>query len=143
MLLDIKTKAARELPHLGGMFIAGNVIGGVSSLVGIGGGTLSVPFLTWCNVALHKAVGTAAALGLPIALAGAFGYVIAGLQTDSPPAYSLGFVYLPAVLGLVVTSIPFAPLGAKTAHSLPVGQLRKIFALILYLIGTRMLFTVV
>jgi uncharacterized membrane protein YfcA len=139
MLLDIKPKAARALPGLPGMFAAGNVIGAVSSLVGIGGGTLSVPFMTWCNVTLHRAIGTSAAIGLPIAVAGALGYVVNGLAVRAVlPAHSLGFVYLPALAAIVVTSMLTAPLGAKLAHRLPVKKLKKIFALLLYTLGIRM-----
>ncbi len=138
MLLDIRPKASRSLPGLLGMFLAGNVIGAVSSLVGIGGGTLSVPFMTWCNVALHQAIGTSAAIGLPIALAGTIGYVSNGLAVSHLPAYSVGFVYLPALVAIVLGSVLTAPLGAALAHRLPVKKLKKIFALLLYTLGIRM-----
>ncbi|MDP1681471.1 MAG: sulfite exporter TauE/SafE family protein [Burkholderiales bacterium] len=139
MLLDIKPKPSRELPGLPGMFATGNVIGAVSSLVGIGGGTLSVPFMTWCNIKLHQAIGTSAAIGLPIAVAGAVGYVANGLAVNNLPAHSLGFIYLPALGAIVAASILTAPLGAKLAHRLPVKKLKKIFALLLYTLGVRML----
>lgn len=139
MLLDIKPKASRELPGLSGMFAAGNVIGAVSSLVGIGGGTLSVPFMTWCNIKLHQAIGTSAAIGLPIAVAGAVGYVANGLVVNTLPPHSLGFIYLPALGAIVAASILTAPLGAKLAHRLPVTKLKKIFAVLLYTLGIRML----
>lgn len=142
MLLDIKPKAARALPGLPGMFAVGNVIGAVSSLVGIGGGTLSIPFMTWCNVKLHRAIGTSSAIGLPIAIAGAIGYFLNGLAVTSLlPQYSLGFVYLPALAAIVATSVVTAPLGAKLAHRLPVKKLKKIFALLLYVLGARMAVT--
>jgi uncharacterized membrane protein YfcA len=139
MLLNIKPKPTRQLPGWGGMFGAGGIIGGVSSLVGIGGGTLSVPFMTWCNIKMHQAIGTSAAIGFPIALAGAVGYIVNGLGTAGLPEYSLGFVYLPALAGLVLASVLTAPLGARLAHRLPVPQLKKIFAALLYVLGTRML----
>jgi uncharacterized membrane protein YfcA len=138
MLLNIKPKPHRHLPGLTAMFSVGGVIGGVSSLVGIGGGSLSVPFLTWCNVAIHRAIGTSAAIGFPIALAGAAGYVVNGLSAPLPP-YSLGFVYLPALIGIAAASVATAPLGAKLAHSLPIDKLKKIFALLLIVMGTKML----
>jgi uncharacterized membrane protein YfcA len=138
MLLDVKSKPHRQLPGGTGMFGAGGVIGVISSLVGIGGGSMSVPFLTWCNVAIHRAIGTSAAIGLPIALAGTVGYVLNGLSAQLPP-YSLGFVYLPALFGISVASVATAPLGAKLAHSLPIGKLKKIFALLLIVMGTKML----
>lgn len=139
MLLDIKPKPSRALPGLSGMFATGNVIGAVSSLVGIGGGTLSVPFMTWCNIKLHQAIGTSAAIGLPIALAGAAGYIANGRAIDALPPYSLGFVYLPALGAIVAASMLTAPLGAKLAHRLPVKRLKKIFALLLYTLGIRMM----
>lgn len=140
LLLDIKPKAARDLPRLPGMLAAGSIIGAVSSLVGIGGGTLSVPFMTWCNIKLHEAIGTSAAIGLPIALAGSLGYITSGLNAPALlPAYSVGYVYLPALIALVIASVVTAPLGAKLAHRLPVKPLKKIFALLLFTLGTRML----
>jgi len=139
MVLGIRPKPTRDLPGRPGMFAAGGTIGAVSALVGIGGGTLSVPFMTWCNVRLHQAIGTSAAIGFPIAAAGAAGYILNGLPVRALPAYSLGFVYLPALAGLVAASIPTAPLGARIAHRLPVARLKKIFAFLLYFLGTRML----
>ncbi|HUW50643.1 MAG TPA: sulfite exporter TauE/SafE family protein [Sulfuricella sp.] len=140
MIMNIKPKPSRELPGAVGMFAAGGVIGAVSSLVGIGGGTLSVPFMTWCNLKLHRSIGTSAAIGFPIALAGAVGYIVNGWMVDEAlPAHSLGFVYLPALAGLVVASVLTAPFGAKLAHRLPVARLKKFFALLLYVLGTRML----
>ena len=139
MIMNIKPKPSRELPGVMGMFSAGGVIGAVSSLVGIGGGTLSVPFMTWCNVKLHQAIGTSAAIGFPIAVAGAVGYIANGWALGTLPAYSLGFVYLPALAGLVAASVLAAPLGARLAHRLPVAKLKKFFALLLYALGTRML----
>jgi len=138
MLLNIKPLPHRQLPGRSAMFGVGGLIGGISSLVGIGGGSMSVPFLIWCNVAIHRAIGTSAAIGFPIALAGAAGYVVNGLHVALPP-YSLGFVYLPALAGISAASIVTAPLGAKLAHSLPIDKLKKIFALLLIVMGTKML----
>lgn len=139
MLLNIKPRPSRQLPGAVGLFAAGGVIGGVSSLVGIGGGTLSVPFMTWCNVKLHQAIGTSAAIGFPIAAAGALGFVFNGLMAQGLPQYSWGYVYLPALAGLVLASVLTAPFGAKLAHRLPVAKLKKIFAALLLVLGTRML----
>ncbi|HWR05023.1 MAG TPA: sulfite exporter TauE/SafE family protein [Humidesulfovibrio sp.] len=145
MLLNIKPKATRQVPGTAGMFAAGSVIGGVSSLVGIGGGTLSVPFMTWCNVALHTCIGTSAAIGFPIAVAGTAGYIVNGLSAPLPglDAGYLGFIYLPALVGVAAASILTAPLGAKLAHSLPVGKLKKIFACLLVIMGTKMLWPLI
>ncbi len=139
MVLNIKPEPSRDLPGTAGMFGAGSVIGAVSSLVGIGGGTLSVPFMTWCNVRLHQAIGTSAAIGFPIAAAGALGYIANGWALDDLPPYSLGFVYLPALAGLVGASVLVAPFGARLAHRLPVAKLKTVFALLLFTLGTRML----
>jgi uncharacterized membrane protein YfcA len=121
--------------------LAGGVIGAVSSWVGIGGGTLSVPFMLWHNVTLHRAIATSAAIGFPIALAGAAGYVLGGWEMQGLPAGSLGFVYLPALTGIVIGSVLTAPLGARTAHRIPVRPLKRIFALLLVTLALRMLWT--
>ncbi len=139
MLLDIKPKASRQLPGPWGLAAAGAVIGAVSALVAIGGGSLTVPFLTWCNVPAHRAIGTSAALGLPIALAGAIGYVVMGWGHPGLPPYSLGYVYLPAVIGVSAVSYFTAPLGAALAHRLPVRTLKRIFALVLLALLAKML----
>ncbi len=139
MLLNLKPKPSRELPGTMGMFGMGNVIGGVSSLVGIGGGTLSVPFMAWCNVAMHTAIGTSAAIGFPIAVSGTVGYIVNGLATQGLPANTFGFVYLPALVGIVCASVLTAPLGARLAHSLPVTKLKRIFAVLLIAMATKML----
>ncbi len=139
MLLGLKPKASRHLPGNKGMLASGGGIGIFSALVGIGGGTLTVPFLTLCNETIHMAIGTAAAVGLPLALAGTTGYVVGGWSAEGVPGPHLGFVYLPAFIGIIITSMLTAPYGAKLAHSLPVDKLKKIFAILLLLVGTRML----
>lgn len=139
MSLNIKPKPHRKLPATAGLFASGNVIGGVSSLVGIGGGTLTVPFLVWCNINMRQAVATSAACGLPIAVAGSLGFIIAGWNEANLPEYSSGYVYWPAFAGIIITSVLFAPLGAKWAHQLPTDKLKKIFAILLYLLAAKML----
>jgi len=142
MLTGRKPKPGRQLPGSTGMFGAGNVIGLVSSLVGIGGGTLSVPFMIWCNVPLHQAIGTSAAIGFPIAVAGTVGYIYNGLSAASLPAYTIGYIYLPALAGLIITSVLTAPLGVRLAHSLPVVKLKRVFAFLLLAVATRMLVSI-
>ncbi len=142
MLTGKKPKPGRQLPERAGMFGVGNIIGLVSSLVGIGGGTLSVPFMLWCNVSLHQAIGTSAAIGFPIAVAGTVGYIYNGLSAANLPAYTVGFVYLPALGGLVITSVFTAPIGVRLAHSLPVDKLKRVFAGLLLLVATRMLISI-
>ncbi len=138
MWLDFKPATHRELPGRAGTLLAGGVIGAVSSWVGIGGGTLSVPFMLWHNVSLHRAIATSSAIGFPIAVAGAVGYVLGGWNVSGLPAGSLGFVYLPALLGIVLGSVLTAPLGARTAHRLPIRPLKRIFALLLLVLALRM-----
>lgn len=139
MLLNKKPKPSRQLPGALGTFAVGNIIGAFSSLVGIGGGTLSVPFMTWCNIPVHRAIGTSAAIGFPIAIAGTVGYLVNGWNAGHLPPHSVGFIYLPALVGLVATSVLTAPFGVRLAHSLPVDRLKKVFAILLYVVGTRML----
>jgi uncharacterized membrane protein YfcA len=143
MLLNKKPKGSRDLPATAGMFGVGSTIGVVSALVGIGGGSLSVPFMIWCNVPAHLAIGTSAAIGFPIAVSGAIGFMVNNLHGVGLPAYSLGYVYLPALVGIVCTSIFTAPLGAKLAHALPVDKLKRIFALFLYAVATRMIWSLI
>ncbi|WP_291328039.1 sulfite exporter TauE/SafE family protein [Desulfovibrio sp. UCD-KL4C] len=139
MLLGLKPKASRQVPEKWGLIGAGGAIGAMSSLVGIGGGTLSVPFLTMCNIQIHTAIGTAAAIGLPLALAGTAGYIWTGIGVQGLPSWSIGYVFLPALIGIVCTSMLTAPYGAKLAHSLPVAKLKMIFAILLFLVATKML----
>lgn len=141
MAMNFKPTPSRSLPGHLGMSLAGALIGAVSSWVGIGGGTLSVPFQVWCNVPFHRAVGTSAAIGFPIAFAGLAGYLIGGWHVEALPTYSLGFISLPALACIALGSIFTAPLGAKTAHSLPVAKLKRIFALLLLALAIRMLMT--
>lgn len=141
MWLDFKPAPHRGLPGRAGTNLAGGVIGAVSSWVGIGGGTLSVPFMLWHNVPLHRAIATSAAIGFPIALAGAIGYVLGGWTNTNLPAGSLGFVYVPALAGIVAGSVLTAPLGAATAHRLPVRPLKRVFALLLLALALRMAWT--
>lgn len=141
MFFNKKPEASRNLPATTGMFGVGSVIGVVSALVGIGGGSLSVPFMLWCNVSAHRAIGTSAAIGFPIAVSGAIGYILNNLHGADLPPYSLGFVYLPALAGIVLTSVCTAPLGVKLAHALPVDKLKRTFALFLYVVATRMVWS--
>jgi len=142
ILFDLRPRQSRELPGAAGLFAAGAGIGAVSSLLAAGGAFLCIPFLAWCSVPLRRAIGTAAAVGLPIAFAGALGYVVQGLRAEDLPSPSLGYVYLPALVLVVATSMLAAPLGARLAHRLPVKRLRIIFAILLYALAMRMLISV-
>jgi uncharacterized protein len=140
MILDRKPSASRQLPGNLGMFGVGNVIGAVSSFVGIGGGALSVPFMVSCNISVLHAIGTSAAIGFPIAIAGTLGYMFSGLHASNLPDYCLGYVYLPALAGIVCVSMVAAPIGVRLAHRLPVKKLKRVFAILLAIMGTRVLF---
>ena len=139
MVLGKNPKASRHMPNFLLTNIVGVCIGFISSLVGIGGGTLSVPFMLWHNVDIRHAIGTSAAIGMPIALAGGAGYYINGLGAPNLPEYAAGFIYLPALLGIVLCSMLTAPLGAHLAHTLPVTRIKKCFAILLFIVGIRML----
>jgi uncharacterized membrane protein YfcA len=139
MLIGKKPAGSRDLPGTPGMFAAGGLIGVVSGLVGAGGGFLSVPFMTWCNVRIHNAVATSAALGFPIALTGTLSNIWFGMGTPGLPEHSLGFIYLPALAGIVAASMVMAPVGARAAHRMPVDRLRRIFAVVLYFLAAYML----
>ncbi len=139
MLFNLKPKATRQLPGCLVMTFVGTGIGAISSLVSIGGGTLSIPFMLRHNIPLTQAIGTSAALGLPIAIGGTIGYIATGLTLDTLPPNSLGFVYLPALFWVALASIITAPLGAKATHRLPLKLLRSGFAVLLLALATKML----
>jgi uncharacterized membrane protein YfcA len=134
-----KPHPARQLPGMTSMTAFGLFTGSLSSLVSIGGGTFVVPFLVWCNVPLRYAIGTAAAVGFPLAAGASLGYVIGGWNVASLPAPHAGFGYLPAIFWTGLASIFTAPLGARLAHQLNVAKLRKLFALLLVALATKLL----
>ncbi len=138
MLRNRPPVASRQLPGAPGMFGMGALIGTIAGMVGTGGAFISVPFMTRCNVRLHEAVATSAALGMPIAVAATIGFALAGLHKPGLPPYSVGYVYLPALLAIIVTSTLFAPLGARLAHRWPVARLRHAFAAMLFVLGAYM-----
>lgn len=138
MLLNKKPKPSRQMPGVVGTAAAGTGIGFLSGLVGAGGGFVSVPFMTWCNVPLHNAVATSAALGFPIALANTVGYIWSGMQQQITYPGMFGYVYWPALLVLIVSSVLTAPLGANAAHKLPVATLKRVFAWVLMALALYM-----
>lgn len=123
--------------------LVGIAIGGLSALVSIGGGSLTVPYLMRRNIEITKAIGTSAAIGLPISLAGTMGYLINGWGRAEGVAYSLGYVYLPAVLLISVASAITVPFGVKMAHYLPIAVLKKIFAVLLMIISLKMVVSII
>ncbi len=139
MLRNRKPKPTRELPKAPGLFTAGSVIGLLSGFVGGGGGFVSVPFMVWCNVPIHNAIATSAALGFPIAVAGTVGYVLGGWNVAGLPPGAAGYVYVPAFAVVAVASVLTAPLGAKLAHGSGTRALKRIFAVLLFVLAAYML----
>jgi uncharacterized membrane protein YfcA len=137
--LNRKPKPTRQLPGAAGLALVGAAVGALSSLVGVGGGVLMLPLMTTCNVPMRNVIGTSAALALPISVAGALGYALTGLNKTHLPALSIGYVYVPALIGIVVGTFLTVPSGAKLAHRLPVLTLKRLFAVMLLVLGTRML----
>jgi uncharacterized membrane protein YfcA len=143
ILLGKKPSAGRSLPGAVGLFTVGAVIGVVCGLVSAGGAFLTVPFMLFCGVPMHRAIGTGAAMGVPVAVIGTIGFVLSGLRVGELPPYTLGFVLLPALAALVAGSLITAPLGARLAHRLPVTTLKRVFAGLLYTLATKMALTYV
>ncbi len=143
MFFNVQPKPSRTSPGKVVLLSAGGGIGAISAVVAIGGGSLTVPFLAWYNVPLKKAIGTSAAIGFPIAIAGTLGYLINGWSSDYQQDYLFGFIYLPAVLLISLVSYFTAPLGARLAHKLPVSVLKKVFAVFLLLLGIKMLLSII
>lgn len=141
ILLGRKPSAGRALPATPVLVAFGLLIGVVCGLVSAGGAFITVPFMLFCGVAMTSAIGTGAALGVPVAIVGTIGFVFSGWSIPELPPWSLGFVYLPALLGIVAGSVLTAPMGARAAHRLPVITLRRIFAALLYVLATKMLWT--
>ncbi|MBI2771186.1 MAG: sulfite exporter TauE/SafE family protein [Burkholderiales bacterium] len=140
MLLDRKPKPHRTLPGTPGMLSMGGLIGLLSALVGAGGAFVSVPFMLWCNIKIHNAVATSAALGFPVALAGTLGYLWGGLELQQLPAGAVGYIYVPGLLVISAASMCTAPLGARTAHRMDIRPLKRAFAFLLYILAGYFLF---
>lgn len=138
MVRSAAPNPTRELPGQIAMFAMGSLIGLVAGMVGTGGAFLAVPFMTRCNVKVHTAVATSAAIGWPVAVAATIGYIYAGWHHEGLPAYSIGYVNLPALAGVAAASMALAPLGAKVAHAWPVDRLKRAFALMLFVLGAWM-----
>ncbi len=140
VMMDRQPDAQRPLPAKPGMFASGCIIGCLSALGGIGGGLLTGPFLLWCKVAIRNAVATAAAVTLPVATAGALGFMMTGLNATDLPGRATGYIFWPAVAGIAISSVLVAPFGVRIAHAIPVGGLRRAFAILLASVGIYMLF---
>ena len=140
MLSPKPVNATKTMPSNAIVSVVGGVIGLISSLVGAGGGFITVPFLSGRNIPLHHAVATSAAMGMPIAAGGLIGYIVAGWNLNQLPSGAWGYIYVPALIGCAITSVIFAPIGAKSAHKLPVSTLKRIFAFLLIALSVYMLF---
>jgi uncharacterized membrane protein YfcA len=138
MLFGLKPALVRPLPGRAGLAAVGALIGGLSGLAGVGGAMISVPFMTMWGIPFRTAIGTSAAISFVVAVAGAVGYAVAGLTVPSLPDWSIGYVYLPALVGISATSVFVAPWGARLAHRLPVGHLKKAFALFLMALAVKL-----
>ena len=132
-----------KLPGIAGLLATGLGIGWISALVSIGGGSLTLPYLAKHGVDIKKAIGTSAAVGLPIALAGTLGYVISGWGNTDVQSLTFGFVYLPAVLSVSMLSFLTAPIGVSLAYKLPVSMLKKIFGVLVFSISVKMFLSVI
>ncbi len=142
MFRSVNVTPTKSLPGAFTQAIAGAGIGAVSALVSIGGGSLSVPYLLRHGLEIKNAIGTSAAMGLPIAIAGTIGYVISGWANTSMVGLNLGFVYLPAVVCVSIMSFLTAPIGVNLAYKLPVSQLKKIFGVLVFSISVKMFLSV-
>lgn len=138
MAWPIKAESQRSLPNAGVLFAVSAVIAAIAGLMGIGGGVLLVPFLTYCGLQMRMAVGFSAATGLLIAVSGSIGYIISGWNAPDLPDGTLGYIFVPALLGIVITSVLVAPIGVKAASVWPTPVLKKIFALFLLAIGLKL-----
>ncbi|MES9941779.1 MAG: sulfite exporter TauE/SafE family protein [Candidatus Thiodiazotropha sp. 6PLUC1] len=132
--------AGRDLPGPRALQGVSATVGCISALMGIGGGALHVPYLSWRGVALKQAIATAAAIGFPLALASTAGFIVTGLDETELPLHSIGYINLPAFSGVVAASFLFAPLGARLAHQLPEQLIKRLFALFLFVLALRMAF---
>jgi len=141
ILLNRKPAPGRTMPSAGLVFFIGSVIGIICGLVSAGGAFLTIPFMLWCGVPMRTTIGTAAAIGIPIAVVGTVGYVVSGWGVVGMPPYSVGFILLPALVALVCGSVLTAPFGARLAHRWPVLRIKRIFAVLLYALATKMLVT--
>jgi uncharacterized membrane protein YfcA len=142
MFLNWKPSVSNTPAKLRDLFLIGTGIGSVSALAAVGGGFLAVTYLSYKNVPMKKAIGTSAAIGFPIAIAGTVGYLVSGWSKTLDTPYTYGFIYLPAFLAISIASAIAAPFGVRFAHRLADSHLKKIFAVISLALSIKMLFSV-
>lgn len=141
MLGSRSVLGSKSLPSRGVMAVISASLGGLASLLGIGGGALFVPVLNYYSVDMRRAIGCATASGIAIAVFGTLGYVIAGWRHYQFEQGFVGYIYLPALLGIVSTSVFTAPLGAQMTQRLPVLTVKRIFGVFLLLVSVKMIFS--
>ena len=139
MALQVKPQSNAVTPAKYLDYSVALLIGALSAIVGIGGGTLTVPYLVHRQHTMHSAVAIASACGLPIAIAGTLSYALLAWHTTDLPAWNVGYVCLPAFVGIGLGSILTAPLGAKLAHYLPAQQLKRYFSVLLFIMAAKLL----
>lgn len=138
MLTTIRKTEEFNLNTYSNFFNPGVIIGTLSSILGIAGGSLATVLLNWYKISMHNIVATTAAIGLPVAICGTIGFIFIGWHVQGLPKWSSGFVYWPAFIGIVSGSVCTAPLGVMLAHSFPVSRLKKIFAGMLIVMGVEL-----
>lgn len=138
MLFSFNFKGTAELPATTGIYLIGLITGIIASLMGIGGGAILVPILTFYALPIRHAMGVASLCGVCIAFFGSLGFIVTGYSQENLPQWAIGYIYLPALLGIITTSFICAPLGVKLAHALPVKLLKKCFALFLLFVAVKM-----
>ncbi len=139
MLASIRSQRSREMPSKTKLQFISLITGVIASLMGMAGGAILVPVLTYFGMPLRHCIGIATVCGVMVALFGSLGYIVSGLDNELLPSWSFGYVYLPALLGVILTSSLFAPVGVKFAAKLPVQTLKKFFAIFLILVAIKML----
>ncbi len=140
MGFNLRPEATRGLPGQWGLLGVGSAIGGVSAIVGVGGGSMVVPYLSWCGISVKRAVATAAACGAPLAFGGAVGFALSGWRPMATMPGYIGYIYWPAALTIGCSSMAMAYLGARLAHRLPTAALKRFFAAFLAIAGIRILY---
>jgi len=139
MMLDFRPAPTRTIPSKAAQFGVSLAIGGVAAITAASGGFLAIPYMVWHNVSMKHAIGTSAAIGLPVAVAGAIGYLATGIGASGMPPFSLGYVNLPALIGVVACTMFFAPIGARLASRMPMGQMKRVYGAYLLIIAAKML----
>ena len=143
MFIDKKPKVESGLFSKKTQVLSGSLIGGLSALVSIGGGILSVPYLVMQNIDIRRAIATSSAIGVPIAVAGTFGYILNGLDSTSFSDYSIGYVNLAAFLCVSVASFLTAPIGVMLVHKIEVKLMKKLFAILPLVLSIKMIYSLI